>query len=141
MPRPLPELTPDVAFFWTSGVDGTLRMLRCADCGYWLHPPGPVCPVCLGDDVAPTALSGRATVTTYTVNRQRWRADLEVPYVVAIVDLAEQPGLRLTTNIVDCPTEAVYIGMPVTVTFEHVDDVWLPLFTPDRGRTAAGGAA
>jgi hypothetical protein len=24
----------------------------------------------------------------------------------------------------------VRIGMPVRVLFEHVDDVWLPLFTP-----------
>lgn len=130
MPRPLPQLTPEVAFFWESGRDGVLRMLRCADCGYWIHPPGPVCPECLGSVVSPQPLSGRATVTTYTINRQQWSPDLEVPYVVAIVDLEEQEGLRLTTNIVGCPVEDVAVGMAVEVTFEQHDDVWLPLFRP-----------
>lgn len=130
MTRPLPELTPEVAFFWTSGRDGLLRMLRCGACGYWIHPPGPVCPRCLGDDVAPRPLSGRATVATYTVNHQRWTPDVEVPYVVAIVELAEQEGLRLTTEVVGCPAEAVEIDMEVEVTFEQHDDVWLPLFRP-----------
>jgi uncharacterized protein len=130
VPRPLPELTPEVAFFWASGADGVLRMLRCGECGYWIHPPGPVCPICLSDDVHPQPLSGRAIVTTYTVNRQQWRPDLEVPYVVAIVDLAEQEGLRLTTNIVGCAVDDVRIGMPVEVVFQQVEDVWLPLFTP-----------
>lgn len=132
MSRPLPELTPEVAFFWGAGEDSVLRMARCADCGYWIHPPGPVCPRCLGPNVAPERMSGRATVTTYTINRQQWTPDLEVPYVVAIVDLEEQEGLRLTTNIVGCDVDDVAIGMPVEVAFEQVEDVWLPLFRPRR---------
>jgi hypothetical protein len=31
---------------------------------------------------------------------------------------------------VGCPPESVHIGMQVEVTFEHRDDVWLPLFAP-----------
>ena len=53
------------------------------------------------------------------------------PYVVAIVELEEQPGLRLTTNVVGCEPEDVEIGMAVKVVFEDVgDDVFLPLFEP-----------
>ena len=55
------------------------------------------------------------------------------PYVIAIVELDEQPGLRLTTNIVNCPVEAVHIGMRVRVLFDHREDVWLPLFEPLPG--------
>jgi hypothetical protein len=47
------------------------------------------------------------------------------------VELAEQRGLRLTTNIVNCQLDEVRIGMPVRVVFEQHDDVWLPLFEPD----------
>jgi uncharacterized OB-fold protein len=43
----------------------------------------------------------------------------------------EQPGLRLTTNIVNCAIEEVRIGMRVRVLFEPYEDVWLPLFEPD----------
>jgi len=57
--------------------------------------------------------------------------------VVAIVELDEQPGLRLTTNIVHCAPDDVKIGMRVRVLFEDLgEDVYLPLFEP-----ASGGAA
>lgn len=128
--RLLPRVVDQNEFFWTSGADGTLRFLRCGDCGYWIHPPAPICPVCHGRDVAPEAVSGEATLHTYTVNHQAWIPGFDPPYVVAIVELPEQEGLRLTTNLVGCPIADVRIGMPLRVTFEPWDDVWLPLFEP-----------
>jgi uncharacterized OB-fold protein len=73
-------------------------------------------------------------VATFTVNHQPWMPGPELPYVVAIVEIDEDPTVRLTTNIVGCAPEEVQIGMPVRVAFEHHPDpdgdVWLPLFTP-----------
>lgn len=130
--RVLPALTDRNRPFWTGGRDGELRFLRCQDCGYWIHPPAPLCPVCLTKHVAYEAVSGRAAVATFSVNHQRWMPGPEPPYVVAIVELPEQEGLRLTTNIVGCPPDDVRVGMPVRVTFEaHDDEVWIPLFEPD----------
>lgn len=103
---------------------------RCGDCGTWTHPPSPVCPSCLSDNVAPQPTSGRATVETFTVNYRPWGPGMDVPYVIAIVVLDEQDDLRLTTNIIDIDAEAVRIGMRVTVRFENDEDVWLPLFAP-----------
>lgn len=134
MPRPLPEVTPDSEPFWTGGRDGALRFQRCQACGYYIHPPTPVCPQCLSRDVRPEAVSGRAEILTYSVNLQPWYPGLDVPYVVAIVEIAEQPGLRLTTNIVNCPPEEVRIGLPVQATFQPVEDIWLPLFEPAATR-------
>jgi len=52
--------------------------------------------------------------------------------VIGLVELVEQSGLRLTTNIVNCPLERVTIGMPLRVVFENVsDEVALPLFEPE----------
>ncbi len=130
--RVLPSLTPENRHFWTGGAEGELRFLRCRPCGYYIHPPAPVCPECLGKDLGPEVVSGRATVFTYPVNHQPWYPGLNPPYVVAIVELPEQPGLRLTTNIVNCPTDEVRIGMPVRVLFEKYDDVYLPMFEPER---------
>ena len=76
------------------------------------------------------AASGRAVVHTYTVNHQPWYPGLEPPYVVAIVALPEQDGLRLTTNLVGVGPDEVEIGMALQVTFEQYDDVWLPFFEP-----------
>lgn len=137
--RVLPRLDDRNRPFWTGGEHGELRIGRCADCGHWLHPPGPRCPVCLGTTLDPVAVSGRATVHAYTVNHQPWYPGFDPPYVVAIVELAEQAGLRLTTNIVGCPPDEVRIGQAVQVTFVDYDDVWLPLFEPAAAAPAAAG--
>jgi len=128
MTRKLPALTSDNSAFWQGGADGQLRMHHCGACAQYFHPPAPVCPRCLGADVAPKPVSGAGEVVTFTVNHQPWRADLKEAYVVAIVELAEQAGLRFVTNIVGTAPEEVFIGMPVRVRFEQVEDVWLPLF-------------
>ena len=36
------------------------------------------------------------------------------------------------TNIVGCPAEEVAIGMRVQVVFEEREDVFIPLFEPER---------
>jgi uncharacterized protein len=78
--------------------------------------------------VAPRAVSGRGRVATFTINRHAWTAELTHPYVVAIIELVEQPDLRLLSNIVGCDPDAVAIDMPVAVTFSQVEDIWIPMF-------------
>ncbi|HEX2384032.1 MAG TPA: OB-fold domain-containing protein [Acidimicrobiales bacterium] len=126
--RLLPRLDDTNRYFWTSGEDGKLRFLRCQQCGYWLHPPAPRCPSCLSKELDVEAVSGQATLHTFTVNHQPWYPGLDPPYVIAIVELPEQEGLRLTTGIVGCASDEVEIGMPLQVTFEQYEDVWLPFF-------------
>lgn len=130
--RVLPRVTPDTEHFWRGGEQGELRFLRCAECGHWIHPPAPVCPVDLSKNLEVEAVSGKAFVHTYTVNHHPWMPGFDPPYVVAIVELPEQAGLRLTTNVVNCDPDEIEVGMPVRVTFEQYEDVWLPLFEPDR---------
>lgn len=128
MVRKLPLVTPDTAPFWQGGRDGRLHIHHCDACGRYFHPPAPVCPRCASLNVAARAVSGNATVATFTINRQAWTAELKEPYVVAAVEIAEEADVRLVTNIVGIPPENVHIGMPVRVAFLQVEDVWLPLF-------------
>jgi hypothetical protein len=79
-------------------------------------------------------------VATFTINIQPWIPGFDPPYVIAMVEIEEQPGVRLTTNIVGCAPEDVYIGMPVEVQFEHNDDVWLPLFAPVASGSDGAGS-
>ncbi len=127
--RLLPRLDDANRFFWTSGGDGKLRFLCCATCRHLIHPPAPRCPLCLGDQIAPTAVSGRATVVTYTVNHQQWLPGAE-PYIIGLVALVEQDDIRLTTNLVGVDPADIRSGMGVEVVFEAVEDVYLPLFRP-----------
>ena len=73
-----------------------------------------------------------------TVNQHQWLPGFEPPYVIAIVQIEEDPDVRLTTNIVGVEPEAVEIGQAVRVVFEQHEDVWIPLFTPaTAGRDGA----
>jgi uncharacterized OB-fold protein len=84
-------------------------------------------------EVAWVPVSGKGSVYSFIVVRQ---ANLpafaaELPYVVAWVELAEQPGLKMVSNIVGCDPKDVRVGMPVQVTFEQAtDEVTLPKFRP-----------
>jgi uncharacterized OB-fold protein len=128
--RPTPKLDDENRFFWTSGADGKLRFMHCGACDYYIHPPAPICPKCLGKDVAPKAVSGAGTVRTVTINHQPFAPGVATPYAIAVVNLAEQDDLNLTTNIVDLPPEEVKFDMPVQVTFEAHGEVHVPLFKP-----------
>jgi uncharacterized OB-fold protein len=70
-------------------------------------------------------------VFTFTVNHHPYNPEVPVPYVIAIVELVEQDGLRFTTDIVGCPTDAVRIDMPVRVRFDQQGEVFVPIFEPD----------
>jgi uncharacterized protein len=133
-PTPTAESRP----FWTGGQRGELLITRCHDCGHFSHPPGPACWRCHSTDVAPEPVSGKAVVAAYTVNRQNWIPGFEPPYVVAIVELDDEPDVRLMTNVVGVPPDDVRVGMHVEVFFEdwtalsgeEHSRVWLPLFRP-----------
>jgi uncharacterized OB-fold protein len=123
-------LTDSNRFFWTSGADGRLRFLRCTACLNYIHPPVPVCDKCLSMQQEVVVVSGRATLAAVTVNHQMWIPTIEPPYVIGLVEIEEQPSVRLTTNIVGCDAADARIGMLLQVDFEEHEDVFLPVFRP-----------
>jgi uncharacterized OB-fold protein len=128
MPRPVPQLNSENRAFWTGGAQGELRLLYCNDCYRYIHPPRPICRHCLSDNVTPKAVAGTGIVETFSVNYQAWYPGLEVPFVVARISIDGAPGVRLMSNIVGCPVEAVDIGDKVRVTFEQQGEIFYPLF-------------
>ncbi|OBI09906.1 thiolase C-terminal domain-containing protein [Mycobacterium scrofulaceum] len=134
--RPLPLVTQDNEFFWTSGADGKLRLQECQSCRSLIHPPAPVCRYCRSLDVGVRAVSGRATLAGFTINERFSLPGLVAPYVIAQVAIAEDPRIRLTTNIIECEPDRLELGQQVEVVFEQVEDVWFPLFRPVRNAEA-----
>ena len=132
-PPPRPASDPLTAFFWEGASQRKLVILRCDVCRRYIHPPRPVCRFCLSTRLTPEPVSGRARLYTWTVAEQAFHpyfAD-KVPYVYATVELPEQSGLRLITNIVECPPDELRSDMALEVTFEAVaDDLTLPRFRP-----------
>ena len=126
--RPLPLITQENEFFWTSGADGKLRFQECKACAALIHPPAPVCRYCRSRDIGVRAVSGRATLAGFTVNERFSLPGMPAPYVIAQVAIEEDPRVRLTTNIVDADPDQLELGQQVEVVFEQAEDVWLPLF-------------
>ncbi len=128
-PRPLPQPTPETQHFWDGTKAGELRLQRCLDCGEIYFPPRPLCPACSSRNVEAFAASGRGTLLSYVIN-QRAHPAFDGPYAIALVKLEEGPTMM--SNIVDCEQtpEALVLDMPLVVTFEHHDDIAIPLFKP-----------
>ena len=137
--RLLPAPTAESRAFWTGGEQGDLLIHRCRSCGHWFHPPAPVCFRCRSLDVGPEPASGRGRIAAFTVNRQPWIPAFPPPYLVAMVEIAEEPDVRLVSNVVDLPLEEAAVGLEVAVFFEQWDDIWIPLFRPVASGSAGSG--
>lgn len=127
----LPTPEADTQPYWDAAADGRLLLRHCAACDTTHFYPRPFCPRCWSPDVSWVQASGRATLYTWSVVH---RNDLppfgdRVPYVAAVVDLAEGP--RMMTNVVGCDPSELHVGMQLSVAFEErADDVTIPVFQP-----------
>jgi acetyl-CoA acetyltransferase/uncharacterized OB-fold protein len=128
--RPLPFVTPWTEFYWTSGSDGRLRLQECNSCSALIHPPKPACPYCGGGETGIRAVSGFGTLFGFTVSHRFQLPGLPVPNIVAQVAIEEDPRVKLSTRLVDCGADDLRLGMRMSVAFEQVEDVWLPIFRP-----------
>ncbi|NEB30448.1 Zn-ribbon domain-containing OB-fold protein [Streptomyces sp. SID14446] len=126
---------PDVDAFtrpyWDAAAEGRLLIRHCAACDRVHHYPREFCPLCWSEAVSWRPASGRATLYTWSVVH---RNDLppfgsRVPYVAAVVDLAEGP--RMMTEVVGCEQAELRIGMDLEVAFRS----GIPVFRP----AGAGG--
>jgi len=133
---------PYEEFFWRSGADGRLRLLHCDGCGRFHHPPVPRCPYCYSDAVQPRPLGGGGTLVTFTVNRQPFLPGFTPPYPIGLVEVDEDPSIRLCTNLVGIGIDEIAIGLRVHVVFEPLgEDLWIPQFAPGPAVGPPGGGA
>lgn len=131
--RPLPFPDEDSRPYWEAARTHEFKLPKCQQCGHIAFPPRSVCPRCLSTSVDWAQLKGTGTIYTYCVMHDTFIRGMDPPFVVAEVELDDQPGLRVTSNILDCPVTDVRIGMPVEITFEDVtDQVSLPQFRPRK---------
>ena len=132
-PPPQPDVT--TSFFWDAAAQGRLSIQRCSACGYLQHPPDVVCTECQSPDLEPVEVSGRGTLYSFAIADRAFHPGFvaHVPYVVALVELPEQAGLRLLSNVVEAEPEHLRIGMPVEVVFEPRGGMSLPQFRPLGG--------
>ena len=132
-PYPIPELAAEP--YWAACDRSELQMQRCTDCGYFRWMPGDLCSHCGSTALEWTLLSGRGKVTTWTViiHPVHPAAVARVPYIVAEIELDEQPGLRMISSLVEVEPDQVDFDLPVSVVFEdHPAGQKLPVFRPAK---------
>ena len=118
--------------YWAGCLEKRLLIARCADCRHWIHFPRPVCPRCWSARVEAEPVSGFGTVHLLTFYHQARGTGgvFGEPWPVAAVELAEQPGLRITSTLVECARERMQIGLPVELTWIEWNGAPVPAFRP-----------
>ncbi len=127
LPRPTPESAP----FWQGCQDHKLLLQYCTACDTHQFYPRTICATCMSDQLEWREASGRGTVESYTIVTRAvsdaYAAD--VPYVIALITLAEGP--RMMSNVIGCDVESVKCGLAVEVVFERWSaEITMPKFRP-----------
>lgn len=129
MPPPLADAT--TLPWWQAAAEHRLVVQRCTSCRHTRLPPAPVCPECRSDESDWQEVPGRGEVYTYTIVHRPIAAGQELPFVVAVVSLADSGGLRMISNVVGVSPDAVEIGMAVELVWEDMsEDLAMPRFRP-----------
>jgi uncharacterized protein len=117
--------------FWDATRERRLVLPWSTATGGAMWFPRGVDPAAPGQPIEWREASGDAVVYAASVHHKPGpgRDPEDGPYVVALVDLPE--GVRMMTNIVDCPPGDVVVGMPVRLVWQPLSDGrHLPQFTP-----------
>ena len=108
--------------YWEAGRGRELRFQRCADCGHWRHPPGPMCPRCTSMRSEWAPARGRARLVSWVVVHPpvlpAWKE--RVPYAVVLVECEE--GVRTIGGLVGASADPLRMDMPMVVDFAPSPD-------------------
>jgi uncharacterized OB-fold protein len=133
----LPDTSEETAAeFWAGAARGELLVQACGACGRWRHPPRPMCPHCRSTDVTWERTSGTGRVWSFVVPHPPLLPAYApfAPYNVIVVELDDDPKIRLVGNLVasadgdinEIDPHSIEVGEPVRVVFHQIDDVTLP---------------
>ena len=128
---PVPDESSEA--FWAATSQHRLGVQCCGNCGWLAYPASLVCRRCLVDppdfDWAP--VSGDGVLKTWTVVHQPFLpafAD-DTPYVIAEIELPEQEGLRIITQLVDIDIDDLALGLSLEVVFDdRAEGISVPQF-------------
>lgn len=140
---PLPATDdPLDAPYWQAALRGELVVQSCAQCERLRFPPRPLCPWCQSFDHTWKPVSGKGRIWSFAIPHPPLLPAFSrvAPYNVIIVELEEDPTIRMVGNLVprrgaelnEIDPTTIEIGTPVHAVFEKVsEDVALARWVRD----------
>ncbi len=116
--RPMPQVHKMNQLFFEGTALGELRIRLCTQCSARFHFMSEWCPSCYAQELSYMVASGRGKVTHFTVCHTSPYTEFDevTPYILALIELEE--GVRMMSNVIECPLEDIRVGLPVKVQFE-----------------------
>jgi len=116
--------------FWDAAREGRLLLQYDPASGKYQFYPRPISVFSGKRNLEWREASGKGTVYTYTVSHKAPPPfKIVQPFVIATVELVE--GVRIMTDLINCPPDRVRIGMPVRLAWVKAGDMNFPVFEPD----------
>jgi len=108
-------MQPEFERFFDAVRGSRLAFPYCTACGRYHWYPMKRCPHCRSNDIEWRPVSGRGQLYSWTVVRHPFDPALAeaLPYVVALIEFPDAPGIRLVSNLVDIDLDRLHIGMAV----------------------------
>jgi len=118
---PVPVADALTADFWEGCAARELRIQKCANCGTHRHIPKPICSRCRSFDSTWDVSRGDGHIFSYIVVHHSVHPATEavVPYNVSVIELEDCGGVLVTSNVIDCSNDDLYVGMPVRLVWEQ----------------------
>lgn len=131
--RPSPVADDQSEGFWAACATSSLAMQQCGGCGWFAYPPNLLCINCRLDppQFEWTTVSGEGRLKSWTIIRDSFLPGFteEIPYVVADIELDQQPGLRMIARLEGVAESELERGMPLHVVFgELIGQTRIPHF-------------
>ena len=128
-------LDHDTAARYRGWLQHVMLIDRCAGCGTWHEPPGPICPKCWSTDIVPTPIAGTGTIHLAIFLHQGppvEGVDYSTPYPVVVVELDEQPALRMSSTVIGAANDDIVIGKRVHLDWIERRGAPMPVFRLDE---------
>ncbi len=107
--------------FWDACNEGRLVVQNCTACNRLQHPPQQACSQCgSGANLSWQPVSGRGRIYGYGVVYDSPITVLQPdqPFNLAVIELEEDPGIKMYSHLPGTPVDEVPVGANVQVVFE-----------------------
>ena len=113
---------PEFAGHFEQLAQGRLCFPWCAGCQRFHWYPMPLCPHCRADGWQWRAVSASGALYSWTEIHHAFdvRYSGALPYIVALIEFPQVPGVRLIANLVGTSSMALAIGQTVSADFSQV---------------------